>query len=556
MKKSLYFSLVSLLGLLSCQKEKPKPVFTAVADYKKAESFLYRRNDSAFFYFNKVVAAKKDSLQVAMALNQMGVIQSEAGDFFGAQESLLASLNFLHKANPRDRNCLASDYNELGLTSFNLKDYRPAVAFFDSAAIYSDHKPLQSVILGNKALAYRDMGAYPQALVLYRKALSSTQKYSKDYARSLSNMALTKWLADPGYRAAPELLLALGIRQRENDLWGLNASYVHLTRYYSAINRDSALYYALRWYAAAKRVNSPDDQLEALPALIKLSPKGKVKAYFTKYLQLADSIQRARNAAKNQFALIRYDAEKNKADKLELQKQNNEKRYQIVKQQIFLAGTLLVLFGGSALALFWFRKRKQRMELEAQNRINESRLQTSKKVHDVVANGLYRMMSEVENRQEVDRDALLDKIEVLYEKSRDISYESSRHDEQAFHDKIAEIIFSFATPGTEVILVGNDEDFWRDVKETSRYELEHILQELMVNMKKHSGAAAVVLKMETTGEGRKVLYSDDGVGLKNDFRPNNGLTNTGNRIRSIGGDINFDEHTGKGLRITLSFPVT
>nr|GFD55410.1 hypothetical protein [Tanacetum cinerariifolium] len=61
------------------------------------------------------------------------------------------------------------------------------------------------------------------------------------------------------------------------------------------------------------------------------------------------------------------------------------------------------------------------MELEAQNALRNSQLNTSKRVHDVVANGLYRVMTEIENQADMDRENVLDKIEALYEKSRDIS---------------------------------------------------------------------------------------------------------------------------------------
>jgi signal transduction histidine kinase len=367
-------------------------------------------------------------------------------------------------------------------------------------------------------------------------------------------MARTKWLADPGYHAAPELYRALRIRQTEKDSWGENASYAHLADYYTHSRPDSALHYALAMYAVARRLESPDDQLEALQKLIRLAPPRDTKPYFARYQQLSDSLQTARNAAKNQFALIRYDAEKNKAENLRLQKDNAESKLQLLKQHIFLAITLAVLIGGSVTAVFWYRKRKQRMELEAQNAVQESQLKLSKKVHDVVANGLYRMMSEVENQEQVDRDLLLDRMEVLYERSRDISYEAPQLEHPTFHKKIAELLLSFATAHTKVVLVGNEELFWIRTGTQVQGEIETILQELMVNMKKHSAARNVVLKFEAREGTRYIDYTDDGVGMTADVRYKNGLTNTGNRIKAIHGQLIFDSQTGKGLHIELSFP--
>lgn len=544
-----------MFGFFACQKNTPPGVYVKGPDFEKGESLLYKNNDSAYYYFNKVITTTKDSLKIAMSYNYMGLIQSDAGDYFGAQESLLTSLKFLDEEKENNINCISSDYNELGINSVSLKNYDAAIGYYDSAFRIAKEGNLQLVILNNKALVYQKKGAYAEALKLYKEIIPA-KKNKKEYARILSNIAKTKWLQNPGYNAAPELLGALQIRRKENDLWGQNASYAHLADYYSRKDADSAFLYAREMYAVAGKLQSPDDRLEALQKMVRSGPAKTVKDYFAGYQQLSDSLQTARNAAKNQFALIRYDAEKNKADNLKLQKDNTEKRYEILRQGIFLYATLFVLVGGAIAAFFWYRKRKQRLELEAQNAIRESQLKTSKTIHDVVANGLYRMMSEVENQEQLDRDVLLDKIEVLYDRSRGISYEiTNPYDDRDFSEKIAKLIFSFAAANTKVLLLGNEEAFWTKTNTTARYEIEHILQELMVNMRKHSKAENVLLKFEQRANQLHIHYTDDGTGFVENARHKNGLTNTGNRIKTIGGTIIFDSNADKGLRIQLSFPV-
>lgn len=85
-------------------------------------------------------------------------------------------------------------------------------------------------------------------------------------------------------------------------------------------------------------------------------------------------------------------------------------------------------------------------------------------------------------------------------------------------------------------------------------ELTYILQELMVNMKKHSAAANVVVKFEDMGNQIKIQYADDGIGLPSDFQYGNGLANTENRIASIGGKITFGNSTEQGLHILILIP--
>lgn len=537
-----------VLGILACNKKQKTNHQIDDINYVKAESFMSKNNDSAFYYFNKVATSSKDSLQIARAYNEMAIIQADAGDYFGSQETLLTSLNFLHENRPKDFSCLASNYNELGATSLNIKNYDAAILYYDLAIKFTKNREFKQIISNNKAVVYQKTRNYQLARKIYNNAISTTTD-NKEYARILSNLTKTKWLQNEQYNAAPDFLKALEIRIKEKDEWGLNASYSHLSDFYFKKNLDSAIYYSTKMYKIARNLDSPDDQLEALQKLIKLSPTNTAKQYFEIYASLSDSLQTARNAAKNQFALVRYETEKHKADNLTLQKENSEKKYQII---IISSVALFILVGG----IFWYRKRKRDIETESQKAITDSKLKTSKKVHDVVANGLYRVMTEIENQHELDRNHVLDKIEDLYEKSRDISYEKPTQAKQPFHEILSELLTSFATENRKVLIAGNDAELWQKVSEQTKYELEHIIQELMVNMKKHSQASNVVMRFENNGEQIKIYYADNGVGMPKDKEFNNGLRNTGNRIEEINGAIIFDTEVEKGLKIQISFPIS
>jgi tetratricopeptide (TPR) repeat protein len=544
-----------LLALCSC-REARRPLPKANWDtYRKAYAFLSDKPDSAFYYFNEVVSASKDSQQVAMAYTNMGMIQSEAGDDFGAQESLLLSLKFLDEKDGKDHSSLVNDYNELGMTSFNLRNYNAAISFYDKALSATADEQLKLVILNNKANAYRELKAYGPALNIYRTITEKTGKDSAAYARALTNMAATRWLSDPRYDAATELFKSLAIRMKQKDEWGQNSSFAHLADYYARSRPDSALHYARRLYLTAQRLQSPDNRLDALEKLVRLAPPGESRGYFVKYRALGDSIQTARNAAKNQFALIRYNVQKERADKLKLQKDNTEKKYQIDRQRVILLGTFALIVLGAFFLRFWYRKRTQRLELEAANAIRESELKTSKKVHDVVANGLYRIMKEVENRPGIDKAVLLDSIDDLYEKSRDISYEGQTPHSKPFHERVAVMLNSFATDEVRVLSAGNTESLWEHTNPGQQDELWHILQELMVNMRKHSGAENVAIRFGTGNKKIDIHYTDDGTGIRGTLKKKNGLRNTGNRISGMGGELIFDTSQEKGLKIQISFPV-
>lgn len=546
--------LLLVTGLYACSKQPKTAAIVTTNDYDKGVSFLFRQNDSAFYYFNKVVTSSRDSLEIAMAYTNLAFIQSDAGDYFGGQESLLLSLRYLDEQKEKDNRCLLSDYNELGSSSLSLKNYDAAIGYYNQALKFTKDDIAKVTALNNKAVAYQKMQQYSQAIAILDSIIDQSRKDKSEYARVLSNLARTKWLQNAGYQAAPDLLSALRIREQEKDDWGLNASYSHLADYYSHSQPDSALFYARKMYAIAHQLNSPDDELEALEKLIPLSAAGAVQPYFARYHYLSDSLQTSRNAAKNQFALIRYGAEKSKADNLKLQKENAEKKVQIIQQYILIVGivffliVILIIINGRA------RKRKQQVIWESENAIRENRLKTSQKVHDVVANGLYRVMTELEHQDELNKEQLLDKIEILYEQSRDISYEQPDNTHQDFHQAVTQLLNTFADP-TRVFITGNYKNLWTAIQAPVKNELLHVLQELMVNMKKHSAAESVVVKFEQQGNQLKIQYADDGIGLTPAFNYGNGLTNTENRITGMGGRINFASNIPKGLKIDIYLPI-
>ena len=77
----------------------------------------------------------------------------------------------------------------------------------------------------------------------------------------------------------PELEKALEMRLQENDLYGLVASYAHLSSYYENLNSKTALSYASKMYDVAMNQKSTQDQLEALQKLIALGNPEKAKEY-------------------------------------------------------------------------------------------------------------------------------------------------------------------------------------------------------------------------------------------------------------------------------------
>ncbi len=206
------------------------------------------------------------------------------------------------------------------------------------------------------------------------------------------------------------------------------------------------------------------------------------------------------------------------------------------------------------LAYFWYKKRKQKLEQQKELEVKNTALKYSKKVHDKVANRIYQVMSEVENKTELSKNDLLNKLESVYEISRDISYENIDENQiENFAEKLREMISSYSSDEVQLFVFGNENDLWKNVTDIAKTEVFIIIQEFLTNMKKHSEATRVILKFSQTDSKVLIHYSDNGKGVSS-FLPQNGLQNTGNRISNLNGQLIFETENVYGFKINVSFP--
>ena len=369
----------------------------------------------------------------------------------------------------------------------------------------------------------------------------------------LNNIGRSYFLENKNANVLPYFLNSLKIRESKNDLWGLNSSYATLADYYKEKDAQKSLFYANKMYEIARKINNPDDQLEALQKIIFLENPIKSKELFKKYDLLKDSVQIERNKAKNQFALIRYETEKNKIENEKLKTEKAEKENKILRQNFLL----LLLSIGIVAFYFWYKRRKKLLQLEKENEIRNTELRYSKKVHDVVANGLYQTMVEIQNKEKIEKENLLDQLENLYEKSRDISHEKTEEEVLLeYSEKLSAMLTSYSCEETQILIAGNSENIWKPLSEKKKKELFYILQELMVNMKKHSSANLVVLKFEKNQENIFIKYTDNGIGIQNfEKKSGSGIHNMEIRIATINGVINFEKNPKGGLIITINISI-
>ncbi|MCQ4139930.1 tetratricopeptide repeat-containing sensor histidine kinase [Chryseobacterium sp. EO14] len=516
-------------------------------DYEKAYALSEAlKKDSAFIYFNKAkdkfLSQDKFSF-VGSCLVNMAIIQNESGDYYGSQETGLSAIKYLDEK--EDSYELSSNYNSLGIAFQNLKEYNKATKFYSLAAKFSQKTSDSLTHLNNKAVAFSYSKKYDSAFNIFNKILDypNLKKNPKLYSKVYDNKAYFKFLQNKNYNVEKELLYALKVRDSIKDNWGLIASYSHLADYFENKDPQKALNYAnnMLYYASINK--SPDDRLSALKKIIISESPEKAKIYFRKHQYLSDSLELSRNKSKSQFAFERYDSEK-------LKRENLEKDNNILK---LLIGVVL-LIGIIIFIVINYRKRQLKLKQEKEIEVKNTQLEMSKKVHDVVANGLYHMMIDVQNNPEMDKTKILNDIEKMYEESRDISHENIA--EKDFAPRFINMITSYSSEEQRVLTVSYKESIWENIPYNTQLELYYIIREILVNMKKHSKAKLASVKFEKNDKNLIIRYTDNGVGIANlEQQKGTGIHNTENRIESIGGDITFEKNPTGGLIIEITIPI-
>ncbi len=545
MKVSILF-ILSLL-LFSCKKE------SSSADnnlnFKNAVVCRDSQvNDSAFYYFNLAkndLIEVNDSIGIARSLINMAMIQTNKGELLGGIESSLQANKYLKKeSDSMVQVLLGKNYNNMAIASNSLKNYDESFSFYLKALKYIDNKEHKYICYNNIGDVLINKGQPKIAKKYLEKAINV--KDSINYSKALNNFAKAKYLINSAYNPLPELIKALEIRQIIKDGPGQNSSFETLSTYYLSKDINLSLSYARKMLSAATRNKSPGDQILALKRIIALDPKYYSKN-FEKFNSINDSLQTARNKDRKQFAIIRYDVEQKNADNQILKNKNLQKN-------IGLVALGLILIGGS----LYYKKRKKRLQQEKELEVKKTQLKMSKKVHDVVANGIYQVMTKIENQEHFDREKALDELEFVYEKSRDISYEKidAGTEEKDFEEKISELIGSFNNDNVKTYLAGNEKEVWKNTSQHTQDEVYQIIRELLVNMNKHSKAERVVFKFEKINNTIHIQYKDDGIGIPGELIYRNGLSSTVSRIEIIKGEIIFDTKIERGLKINISFPVS
>lgn len=547
--KALIFSRKLLNIALTNNNEKQK-----VKSYFKIAEFHRKLNfkDSAFYYYNKskyLFYKQNDSIQLGRTLFQLAIIESNFGSFSNSDSTFVQSLKYL---NGKRINTIAAIYNSLAINSKRRFLYRDAIINYNKALSISKSQKSKIKYKNNIANVYKELKEYSKSILIFKALLKDSLVIRKTKARVSDNLAHTKWLQNSEVNVYKDLLLANSLKLKNNDDYGLIASYSHLSEYFNKKDKSKSLFYANKMYEISKQEKSPQDIIESIDKIVALQTPQKSIKYYQESIRLRDSLQKANMQRQYKFAKIKYNYEEEEKQKLKFktlatenkliaEQENNQKKNILLIGVIFTFGLLFLLYR---------RKQQQRKKVLEEKYLTE--ISIAKKIHDDLGNNIFNVITKVQNF-DFKKNEILNDLDKLYLQTRAISHENDVIETgKEFENYFNQLIASYHSKDCKIILKDLSVLELNSLKREQQRVLYRVFNELLVNMKKHSKANLIVISCKKENKVLKINYADNGVGFKNnEVVLKNGLKNMETRIKSIKGTLIFESN--KGCKIKIRF---
>lgn len=513
--------------------------------------------DSAYSNYEKskeVFLRVNDSVSVGRRLLNMAIIECDHDDFSQSDYSATQALRYLGE---KGKAFVPSVYNTLAISARHQKQYKEALGYYEKAIEITESARSKLLYNNNMANVYRDIGDYKKSIALSEKVAKDSllNTYPLSFkTKVLHNLAYSNWLLTREDRYLNEMLSILQTRIAMDDQFGLISSYSRLADVYKEKNSKKSSYYAHKMYSMTLRCNSPKEGLKALSKIIDLSASKATKAYYQSYITLNDSLQQASERAKHRFAKIRYHSEQHKKEALLFKAKSYEKELQVEKEKHrrnYIIAFALIVF---AVVVFYYYYRIQNEKKAKIFEVYKTEKRISEKIHDELSNDVFSLMNSIQYSG-ASSEELLDGLDKIYKQTRNISHENSAVALGVeFDHSLKQMLSSFMNPSCRVMLKDMDKAELKGLDYTKQIVLYRVLQELLVNMKKHSRASLVVISFQQEKEKLHINYADNGIGCDlKQLKSKNGLVNMETRIHSIGGSITFDVKPDKGFKAAIHF---
>ncbi|MBZ4037770.1 hypothetical protein K6T82_23640 [Flavobacterium sp. 17A] len=538
----------------------------------KADSFWdLGKNDSAIYYFNKAQLLCNPKTEYADdyvgILNNIAEILQRNGDFYETETILTKTFPYLdHTTNVKYP---VNTYTFMAYNYYNTYDYESALHYHKKALKKAISTFRKSRILSEIAFVYITQKRFQEAVDIlepiskYRiedkitPSNTDMQQSALFYNLGLAYLGLEnhKEQAYKAFNKSMEITIPL------NDDYELIANYYSFYLYYlkydnpelTKINIEKA-------YNCAKKTKSVTYQVQMLACLIGAENAQNSKKYWKIYSQMTDSLSISTKKAKNQFADIIYNSKKDKEENIELkyQQAKNELNLQRQKNTSFISYVIIFISVLVLLFLAYYITHKGRKEKN--DAVFKSEMRISDKLHNELTKEIYEILSFAENNELENienKDKFLYSLNNIYSKTRSISRENSAIlTDDNYSSGLKEMISGYTTANLNIIINGLNSFSWSKIDRIKKITVYRVLQEIFDSLKNINNPSLASLTFKKDKKNITITYADNSREMEDKYiNLKKRLQNVENRIKTIKGTLNFDEHSENGFKISFTFPI-
>ncbi|WP_299713116.1 ATP-binding protein [uncultured Tenacibaculum sp.] len=555
--------------------------------FKALQNKLTYRNDSAFYFYNEsknISKIEKDSLQVGRRLLSIANLQRDAKDYLGSEISSIEALQYLEPI--KSYKYLESVYNNLGIVSRNLKDFKSSKLNFNKALEVNkknkdkdeNRKKLTFLYITNGiGLSFQQQKEHNKAINYFLQGLSYSKNLKEEnplqYALLLESLTFSQYQLSKKdfileHLGTKDIIVkryeeVLSIRKNNNDLRSISTTHLNIANYYKDNkNRAKAKFHAKEALLSAKQTHNNERWLEALKLLSDLSMGEQSKQFLEEYIKLNDSLFTEERKLKNQFAKIRYETGKKEEENISLKAENERRIIAFEKQRQqkiigWLVATLSLLILLSSVSFFSFRRKKLLFQAQLQKiEVREKeRRQIAKSLHDEVAGDL-RML-----HQKLAQSQLLveaQKLEMVKDNVRNLSHQLSSisFEKVTFIDQIINLVSDYFEPNFRIRTHHLKKIDWTEVDNPIKRVLYLSIRESIQNCKKYAEATRMDISFKVYKKSVLLTIQDNGIGFDtNTSKKGIGLQNMQERVEELQGKLAISSELHKGTNIEIQVPL-
>ena len=556
-------------------------IFIDRANYRSASKYL---SESM-----KIREQLNDLPGMASLYNKLGIIDQKQGRLKEALENQISALKIYRKLN-QDKwigyslNNIAIIHQNLGNLDKALKYHREALEY----RIKLNDQEGEATSYGNMANLYAKMHDTIQAVEHYEKAIALSRKLKKDelISANLSNIS-NIYMGQKKYDKAMKLFAeSLQIREKIGDSKGISSTLSRMGTVYTETGRFKEAANALnRSLEIARKISVVDEELSALLGLAKLKAlTHKLDSSFVlmkMYISVKDSVYDTRLKQQILDVQSQYETDKLEQDLylIKKDKEFTEVKLQQRKTELWLLIFVMISIIGAAIFLFYRHQQRQKAVLNAERisqqetRLNavfqaqeEERRRIAKELHD----GVGQTISAIKmNYQSLSGKAAEKELVPEFEKIGKMLENAGTEVRNISHQMIPKELEQFGlVSAVEGMLNLNLENapvhyqfehsgFTERIANHIELVIFRVLQELVSNVIKHSGANQLTVQLVKLKTHVVLNVSDNGIGFDVERKEKNGigLLNIASRIDAIKGNLHYESDSGKGTSVTIRTPI-